>query len=434
MSGEFGGLQKLVKEGLSSAAIYIHCFCHRLNLVIVALARDNDMIEKFFETIQDIYVITSASSKRMDLLRKELKIDIEKLIEEGEVETGSGLNQQRTLGSLCKTRWNYREQNLVTVKQTFGPLSQLVREVVVRGDNAEQRNKAQSCFQRMSSYEFALCLHIMTHTLGITKNLSVILQSKTMDFVTAVALINSTRKLLVQFATDEGWDTKSSETVEFCNKYEIYIPKLTSLWEPPVGVRKKKADEDLSVSEYYRKYAHTSLLKNLLHDFNERFNNDVIFVLSGASALDPSNNFESFDIKNLLELAKYYSADFTAKELNELEGELRHFRTFVQDNPRYKDATTFAKLAESVCKDKTFLSQTYKLVCLINVLPITSATAERTFSALKIIKTRLRNKIGDDWLVHCLIIFIEKEIAKGLTTQEIVNRFKNDMGISCRST
>jgi hypothetical protein len=35
---------------------------------------------------------------------------------------------------------------------------------------------------------------------------------------------------------------------------------------------------------------------------------------------------------------------------------------------------------------------------------------ERAFSAMKIIKTDLRNKIGDDFLYHCLITYVKIDV------------------------
>ena len=37
----------------------------------------------------------------------------------------------------------------------------------------------------------------------------------------------------------------------------------------------------------------------------------------------------------------------------------------------------------------------YQLLTLALILPVATATAERTFSAMNIVKTRLRNRVGD---------------------------------------
>jgi hypothetical protein len=53
-----------------------------------------------------------------------------------------------------------------------------------------------------------------------------------------------------------------------------------------------------------------------------------------------------------------------------------------------------------------------RLIRLVLTLPVSTATTERAFSAMKLVKTRLRNKMEDGFLRDCLIIYIEKEIAE----------------------
>jgi hypothetical protein len=64
-----------------------------------------------------------------------------------------------------------------------------------------------------------------------------------------------------------------------------------------------------------------------------------------------------------------------------------------------------------------------RLIRLVLTLPISAATTERAFSAMKLVKTRLRNKMGDDFLRDCLVIYIEKEIVIKFTTETIIDDF-----------
>jgi len=52
-----------------------------------------------------------------------------------------------------------------------------------------------------------------------------------------------------------------------------------------------------------------------------------------------------------------------------------------------------------------------------------SQPTERTFSAMKIIKTRLRNRMEDDFFANDLIVYIEKEIAERFTIDMIIDDF-----------
>jgi hypothetical protein len=65
----------------------------------------------------------------------------------------------------------------------------------------------------------------------------------------------------------------------------------------------------------------------------------------------------------------------------------------------------------------------YRLIELALLLPVATATVERAFSAMKIIKTELRNKMSDGWLNDLMVYYIEREIFKGLDLQKIKKAF-----------
>jgi hypothetical protein len=67
----------------------------------------------------------------------------------------------------------------------------------------------------------------------------------------------------------------------------------------------------------------------------------------------------------------------------------------------------------------------YRLLKLVLVLPVTTAMVERCFLAMKIVKTYLHNCIGDDYMSHCLICYVEKEKnEKKVTNDVVVQHFK----------
>ena len=44
---------------------------------------------------------------------------------------------------------------------------------------------------------------------------------------------------------------------------------------------------------------------------------------------------------------------------------------------------------------------------------------------MNIIKNRLRNRIGDQWINNCLVTYTEKDIFKTIECKEIMQRFQN---------
>ena len=65
------------------------------------------------------------------------------------------------------------------------------------------------------------------------------------------------------------------------------------------------------------------------------------------------------------------------------------------------------------------------MIWLILTLPVSTATTERAFSAMKIVKIRLRNRMEDDFLANYLIVHIVKEIAERFTIDMIINNLNS---------
>jgi len=63
------------------------------------------------------------------------------------------------------------------------------------------------------------------------------------------------------------------------------------------------------------------------------------------------------------------------------------------------------------------------LIRLILIVPIATTTTNWVFSSMKIAKTRLRNRMEDDFLANYLIVYIEKEISERFKINMIIDDF-----------
>ena len=78
------------------------------------------------------------------------------------------------------------------------------------------------------------------------------------------------------------------------------------------------------------------------------------------------------------------------------------------------------KKADSV---RRMLSEVDKLVKLYLTIPVTTATAERTFSALKRVKSGLRSSVTQERLNHCVLIHVFKDRVDELRVEGIAEEF-----------
>ena len=67
----------------------------------------------------------------------------------------------------------------------------------------------------------------------------------------------------------------------------------------------------------------------------------------------------------------------------------------------------------------------YFLVKLVLTLHVATATVERNFLAIKYINNELCNRMGDQWMNDCSIMYIERDIACSIDNETIVQQFQN---------
>jgi len=89
--------------------------------------------------------------------------------------------------------------------------------------------------------------------------------------------------------------------------------------------------------------------------------------------------------------------DFSEQEKISLKFQLQHFIIDAPNNLDLKNLSTMLELCQSFAR--TGRSRTFylidRLICLILTLLVSTARTKRSFSAIKIIKTRLQNKMED---------------------------------------
>lgn len=106
-------------------------------------------------------------------------------------------------------------------------------------------------------------------------------------------------------------------------------------------------------------------------------------------------------------------------------GQLVSFRSCFREN--ISRQTSVLDLAKLLIVDHPVVSSTFSEVCtaflLFLTLPVSVASAERSFSKLKLIKTYLRSTMGQDRLCGLAIFSIENERARGLNIPQIIDDF-----------
>ena len=129
---------------------------------------------------------------------------------------------------------------------------------------------------------------------------------------------------------------------------------------------------------------------------------------------------------NLVKLAGFYPNDFSLLELRHLPTSLTLYINDMLADERFNNVKTLAELSVKLVETNKYDRHqiVYKLLKLVIVLPVATASVERVFSVMNYVKNKLRNKLGDQYLNDCLVTFIEREFFLQVQDKNIINRFQ----------
>eukprot|EP00258_Populus_trichocarpa_P022501 XP_024438520.1 zinc finger MYM-type protein 1 [Populus trichocarpa] len=423
MRGAWNGLQALFLRDCPYA-YYVHCFAHRLQLALVATAGNEISIWLFFSKLTTIINLICASPKRHTELHYAQAIEIAHMVATGERETGRGANQIGNLHRSGTTRWSSHFDSICSLIDMYGATITVLESMVQEGSSNSICGEAGGCLIVMKSFEFIFILYLMHKIMGITDLLCRALQQKSLDILNAMDLV-STTKALLQTLRDAGFDLLLANVQFVCTKYEINIPHMNASYKNATG-RSCQQQGSVTVYQHYHYDIFNSTIDFQLEELNSRFNDETVELLVLSYALEPKDNFKSFKVDAIYKLAeKFYPEDFNEQEMYYLRSQLEHYQIDVIRHESFQNMSTISELCRGLAE--TNKSQHYhlidRLIRLVLTLPVSTATTERAFSAMKHVKTVLRNKMEEEFLADSMMIYIERELVEDIDSDSIIDEF-----------
>ncbi|XP_060974064.1 uncharacterized protein LOC115695026 [Cannabis sativa] len=374
MQGEFNGLKTLILKE-NPCAFYVHYFAHQLQLCLVYVVKKHTEVASLFSVVSSVANVVGASSKQCDILREKQGVRIAEALDNGEILSGRGLNQETSIKRSGDTRWGSHYGTLLNLVTLFSSMIDVLGIVAYDGANSEQRSEANNLLCLMLSFDFVFSLHFMRTLLGIINELSIALQRKDQDIVNAMNLVKLCKQRL-QIMRDDGWDSTFNQVSTFCTKYNIMIPNM-----------------------------------------------DDRFVALGRPRFD---SFSAFDKRKLIHFAEYYPKDFSTIELLALDDQLETYIIDMRSSDEFMGLKGIGDLAQMMVHTRRNGVHTlvYRLLTLSLLLPVVTTTVERVFSAMNIVKNRLWNRMGDQLMNDILLVYIEKDVFSMVDKEPIMKRFQ----------
>ncbi|XP_044336179.1 zinc finger MYM-type protein 1-like [Triticum aestivum] len=422
MRGEFNSVQKLVRDE-NPYAFYMHCFAHRLQLVVVAVSRCCSSIEDFFEYVALIVNAAGSSCKRKDILLDKQRINLLAKLESGEIFSGRGKNQETSLARPGDTRWGSHYKTLVRIESMWDAVIQVLAIV-----HEDERNpsRAGGLVQIMESFSFVFIMKLMLQILRITNQLSLLLQRKDQNIVQAMSLVTDVRSSLANLR-NHGWEPLFEDVKIFCNVNDIPVPNMDEA-VPRFGRSRKGGRNNVTQEHFFRVDTFYAAIDAITTELDHRFNDMASELLCGFACLDPRDSFSKFDLDKVAKLTDIYDADFSNDDRKRMKTELQLFINHMRRHDDFRVCYDLASLAKKMfeLERNIMFPLVYRLIELGLLLPVATASVERAFSAMKIIKTDLRSKMSNGWLDDLMVCYIEREIFKGIDLAEIKKEFQHE--------
>jgi hypothetical protein len=252
MSGQYAGVQALIKEKAPMAA-YVHCYAHRLDLVLQEAGREIPMIRDAMSLVHDIGTYLNASALRRAkfkaiqddfIQQKRIAIDdaidpetiaknVDSELSDGNWPKESCVTKKPTgFRKLCQTRWVARTpalQDAITGYDTlqvafcsFGQVAGTKYQSVPAGI-AAMLNKG-------TTY---LGIYVSLMVFRQAEIASKMLQQRTLLLNDAGAVVDKLRKFYEELRTDEQWEKVWNFVMKAAEKLDLDKPELPRIRKPP---------------------------------------------------------------------------------------------------------------------------------------------------------------------------------------------------------
>ena len=406
MMGHLNGVGTRIQREVP-AAFPIHCFAHCLQLCLQTAASDSTCIRDILSLTSELNSFLKNSPKRQAIFQT-VKAKV--------------CPDAANLRPLCPTRWTVRAVALQSILDNYTALQDALEEISSeRDDHGAKAKGFLSTLERFSTF-FGARLGLLVF--GITEGLSSFLQSKDVSVGVALKQSECVLSFLMKERSDAAFD-KFYEKIVLDSHDRTTEPSLPRQRRQP-----KRQDEDStahtfkSPKDFYRR-EYFNVFDTLISEICRRFNQASLSVPASLETLlvDGANGKNP---KATEEMKSLYGQDV---DFGKLEHQLALLPDVVQ-GADVKKVTSVRSLVDILLQQPAacLMSEVITLCKIYLTIPITSATAERTFSALRRMKSYLRATMTQQRLNNVLIPHCHKSRTDELNLKEIAHDFfqKND--------
>ena len=425
-SGCMNGVQRRIRAH-SAHAVCIHCSCHRLQLASIQAAESVNAIKKMFGTMTNLWKLFYYSPKKAQALK-----DVQSVLSLPDLKVVKPNSTRRLSHERC----------LHAIRKDLPAIIITLQQLYQISGDAE----AYGILLVLSSFSGVASIILLSQVLDFLARLSCYMQRETADFSRLPVVLESILKELEQLKEDEA---------EWCSEVITLVDKLENIHEITVTsghlARNCVGGASAQTLTSYRANVALPYINLLLHNIHDQFSGEAVYLLVSSSIFNPAafpteeRVLPDYGKKEVAALAEFYGTEATVDvggvtfssppliDKDEILVEWRLFkRVFLQEaklvmeekkttKPTLQEVKVYMEASGAYSR---IFPEIFKLLNILLVLPVGTATVERSFSRMKQIKTRLRNRLNDANLSHLMRIAIEGPELSSINFDKVLEVFK----------
>ncbi|KAM3624160.1 uncharacterized protein V6R79_019961 [Siganus canaliculatus] len=386
MKGANKGVQaRLLKK--NPRAFYVPCGAHSLNLVVSDAAKVSVDATCFFGNVEKIYKLFSGSPQRWAILKQHVNI---------------------TLKSWSETRWESRIKSIEPLRYQADKVREALLEVREKTTDPIVKVETHSLAEEIGSFRFQICCMVWYEILSQINTTSKLLQSANMQIDVAMSLVQRNQKNLISYRATGFKDAQVSakdmceqmNTDAVLKQKRLRTTKRHFAYEMP-DEPQADALKRLEVSFF------NAVVDCSIRSLEDRFQS----LQEVRSHFGVLLNFCQLDAQTRRNQCQLLGDKLTLGEEADVDGSA--LATEMESLPELPKAhmTAFELLSylsqNEICELFPNLWVALRIAC---TLPVTVASAERSFSKLKLIKNYLRSSMAQERLSGLSVISINNRV------------------------
>ena len=409
----------MTKDFCFNRALFIHCMVHSLNLGVKDAIQGIRVIKDAIDNCHETIKLVKGSPKKENIF-KGIQLDEESDIKKNKLRT------------MCPTRFTVRGDAMDAILKNFSEIQQSLDEYYDQEKNTETKARIAGVRAQYDKFDFLFGTHLGVLIFRHTDNLSRTLQGKNMSALQGKEVARSVTNTLQDLLSDDQFDLFWEQVKADASRLSVGDPVLPRKRKVPAKLsdyfhKKTPQREVENVSDHFKQFymdaihAATEHIKERFEQPDyEMYSNLEQLVLKAARGQPFKDEYDT--------VTKFYGSDLDPfllqTQLKSFHGEY-HNRS---ENSNFslmdivEDFRAFKKDPNSQWKLDHY-SQIVIALKLILVLPASNCTSERSFSAMKRIKTYLRTTMSQKRLNWLMILHVHKERTDKLSIERIVNLF-----------